>query len=203
MYERAEGDGLDRETQEFTQAVTQIRREGITQVRRGASLRARRRTLLACVSILACGSTRLFAQDAPRPELALQEANDLAADGAIAKERKIPILLFFNRVGCPYCERALREFLLPMERNAANASRVMFRQVETDRMTKMVDFKGEPVRHRQFATRYKIKLTPTIWIVDGDGNSLADPMVGLTTPDYYGYYLDRAIDEAGKKLKGS
>lgn len=191
MNERAEGDGLDRELQEFT------------QVRRRMTLRARRRTLLACAVILACASTGILAQDAPRPELALQEANDLAADGAIAKERKVPILLFFNRVGCPYCERALRQFLLPMERNAANANRVMFRQVETDRTTKMVDFKGEPIRHRQFAMRYKIKLTPTIWIVDGDGNSLGDPIVGLTTPDYYGYYLDKAIDDALKKLKGA
>ena len=191
MNERAEGNGLDRESQEFT------------QVRRGRTTRARRRTLLACASILACASTSLLAQDAPRPERALREANDLAADGATARERRIPILLFFNRVGCPYCERALGGFLLPMERDPANAARVMFRQVETDRMTKMVDFKGEPLRHRQFAARYKIKLTPTIWIVDGDGNSLADPIVGLTTPDYYGYYLDRAIDEAGKKLKGT
>ena len=92
---------------------------------------------------------------------------------------------------------------MPMERNATTATRVMFRQVETDRMTKMVDFKGEPLRHRQFAARYKIKLTPTIWIVDGDGNSLVDPIVGLTTPDYYGYYLDRAIDDSLKKLKGT
>ncbi len=161
----------------------------------------RRHALLGSASILAFGSWPLFAQDAPRPELALQEANDLAADSATSKEKKIPILLFFNRVGCPYCARALREFLVPMESDAANAVRVMFRQVETDRMTKMVSFNGEVLRHRQFAQKYRIKLTPTIWIVDGDGNALADPIVGLTTPDYYGYYIDKAIDESLKKLR--
>src|SRR4051812_5104255 len=47
----------------------------------------------------------------------LPAAQDLAADGAAARSRQVPILLFFNRFDCPYCERALRQFLVPMERD--------------------------------------------------------------------------------------
>ena len=152
--------------------------------------------------ILACGFW-LFA--APNParadQPALTEADDLAAAGALAKERKVPMLLFFNRVGCPYCERALREFLVPMEKDPANTARVVFRQVEIDKQDRMVDFKGDVTTHRKFAQRYKIRLTPTIWFVDGDGNTLAEPIIGLRTPDYYGYYLEQAIDESLKKVR--
>ena len=66
---------------------------------------------------------------------------------------------------------------------------------------KVVDFKGDATTHRKLAATYRVKLTPTIWFVDGDGNVLHKPIVGLTTPDYYGYYLDRAIEESLKKVR--
>src|SRR5947209_5754114 len=84
-------------------------------------------------------------------------------------------------------------------KNAAHADRVVFRQVETNKGTKMVDFKGNVTTQKKFATLYKIRMTPTIWVVDGDGNALAEPIVGLSTPDYYGFYIDKAIDESLKK----
>ena len=162
----------------------------------------RRAWLLASATILACGFWLSVASNFARADPpALTEADDLAAAGALANERKVPMLLFFNRVGCPYCERALREFLVPMEKDPANAGRVVFRQIEIDRHDKMVDFKGEVTTHRKFAQRYKIRLTPTIWFVDGNGNTLAEPIVGLRTPDYYGFYLEQAIDESLKKVR--
>ena len=163
----------------------------------------RRACLFNCASILACGLLALSTTRTARADTrSLKHANDLAADGALAKQRRVPVMLFFNRVGCPYCERALREFLKPMENDAANADRILFRQVETDKPTRLVDFNGDVTTHRKLAARYKVRLTPTIWFVDGDGNVLHDPIVGLTTPDYYGYYLDRAIDESLKKVRG-
>ena len=162
----------------------------------------RRAWLSASAIILACGFWLSAASNfAHADPAALTEADDLAAAGAFAKERKVPVLLFFNRVGCPYCERALREFLVPMEKDPANAGRVVFRQVEINKQDKMVDFKGDVTTHRKFAQRYKIRLTPTIWFVDGDGNPLAEAIVGLRTPDYYGYYLEQAIDESLKKIR--
>ena len=56
--------------------------------------------------------------------------------------------------------------------------------------------------HREFASRYKITLTPTIWFVDQDGKALVQPIVGLPTLDFYQAYLDRAIDDAQAKLQG-
>jgi thioredoxin-related protein len=130
----------------------------------------------------------------------LPAAGDLAADGAAAKEKRLPVLLFFNRAGCQFCERALREYLTPMQRDPAYANRVIFRQVETNKSNRLVDFGGRSTTHREFAARYKIRLTPTIWFVDGDGNALAEPIVGLPTIDFYGAYLDQSIADSLAKL---
>ena len=152
--------------------------------------------ILACALFLSPGVATTA-----RAAAALPGAADLAADGAAAKDLHLPILLFFNRVGCPYCERALREYLTPMQRDPANANRVLFRQVETDQSYRLVDFSGSVTTHRKFASRYKIQLTPTIWLVDGDGNVLVEPIVGLRTVDFYGAYLDQAIADSLAKLR--
>ena len=138
-----------------------------------------------------------------RAAAALPGAVDFVADGAAARERRVPILLFFNRVGCPYCERALREYLGPMQLDPAYAGRVLFRQVEIDKAKRLVDFTGAATSHRDFASRYRIKLTPTIWFVDGEGKTLAEPIVGLPTIDFYGAYLDQRIDDSLAKLRAA
>ena len=148
-------------------------------------------------AILTCAL--LFSAAAAGPAhaaAALPGAGDLAADGTVARDKHLPILLFFNRAGCPYCERALREYLTPMQRDPAYAARVILRQVEVDKSTRLVDFGGRTTTHREFASRYKIRLTPTIWFVDGDGKTVAEPIIGLPTIDFFGAYLEQRIADS-------
>ena len=205
IVEACSSDGTDRDEMiEGDAAIGRNRKADLSAGTRSTAVRMsqRRAWLLASAIILACGFWLSAASNSAHADpAALTEADDLAAAGALAKERKVPVLLFFNRVGCPYCERALREFLVPMEKDPSNAGRVVFRQVEINKQDKMVDFKGDVTTHRKFAQRYKIRLTPTIWFVDGDGNPLAEAIIGLRTPDYYGYYLEQAIDESLKKIR--
>ena len=58
---------------------------------------------------------------------------DLAADGAASRARRIPILLFFEREDCPYCERALREHLVPMSAEAPWRDDALMRQLALNR----------------------------------------------------------------------
>lgn len=154
------------------------------------------------IAILTCAFALTSAAPVPaRAAAALPGAVDLVADGVVARERRVPILLFFNRDGCPYCERALREYLGPMQRDPASAGRVLIRQVEIDKSKRLVDFAGAATSHRDFASRYNIRLTPTIWFVDGEGRTLGDPLVGLPTIDFYGAYLDQRIDDSLARLR--
>ena len=131
----------------------------------------------------------------------LPRATDLAADGAHSRARRTPILLLFDREDCPYCERALREHLVPMSGEAPWREDAMFRQVEVDQPLSVVDFDGSPTTHRALAARYGATLTPTVVVVDAVGAPLVEPIVGLLTADFYGAYLDDALKKALAKLR--
>ncbi|MEP7206527.1 MAG: thioredoxin fold domain-containing protein [Casimicrobiaceae bacterium] len=133
----------------------------------------------------------------------LPPASDLAADAAQSRAARIPVLLFFDRGDCPYCERALREFLVPMATGEEWRGRAVYRQVEIDQPLPLVDFSGVTTTHRAFAERHAIKLTPTVYIVDATGTPLGKPLVGLMTPDFYGAYLENAIDAATTRLRAA
>ncbi len=130
-------------------------------------------------------------------------ASDLTREAEISRARKIPVLVLFTSPNCAYCERIRQEFLLPMQRNPEYENRVIFRQVDLRSQRKLVDFSGNLTTHAQFCKQHKIKLTPTIKLFDATGNSLTEPLVGLSTPDFYGAYLDAAIDEALGKIRSS
>jgi thioredoxin-related protein len=131
----------------------------------------------------------------------LPPARDLRSDGHDAASRQVPVLLFFSREDCPYCRRALREFFLPMQRSGDYAQRVIFRQVEVDQGLGLVAFDGSRTTHAAFAAAYGAHFTPTVIVVDEKGQPLARPIVGLLTPDFYGAYLDEAIDQGGAKMR--
>jgi hypothetical protein len=125
-------------------------------------------------------------------------ATDLAADARASRERRLPILLFLDREECPYCEQALREYLVPMAQEPL--VRALFRQVEIDRALPLVDFAGRSTTHRALAERYRVTLSPTVLVVGPDGERLADPVVGLMV-DFYAGYLDRALADSAAKLR--
>src|SRR4051794_22016140 len=106
---------------EFIRAM----REAFTPAGWGVRFQAMVAAILACAFLLSAGTAARAAQGLPG-------ARDLAADSGIARARKVPIVLFFNRLDCPYCERALREYLEPMSRDPAFSARAVFRQIDID-----------------------------------------------------------------------
>lgn len=140
---------------------------------------------------------------AAAPAETIPYATDLSQEAETAKTRQIPILILFTVHNCAYCERVRQEFLLPMRRNPDYADKVLFLQVEQRSARKLVDFSGKPTTHAHFTRQNRVQLAPTVKLFDANGNSLADPLVGLSTPDFYGAYLDRAIDEARGKIRES
>lgn len=131
----------------------------------------------------------------------LPEAGNLAADGAAVDARGTPILIEIARRGCSYCEKLREDFLKPMVRSGDYRDRVIFRQLNIDAERPLVDFDGRRIAPRDFALRYHVELTPTVLLLDAHGRLLAKPLVGLTTEDFYGAFLDQAIDEAVARMR--
>ena len=161
------------------------------------------RRILACALGAAAGLAGAGAAARQlRRRASLPPAENLAADAAAAAGRRVPILLFFDRDDCPYCERALREFLVPMAGDPAWRDRAIFRQVEIDRATPLVDFAGGATTHQALAARYRASLAPTVVVVDARGEPTGDPLVGVLTVDFYGAYLEDAVNAGLRKLRG-
>ena len=128
-------------------------------------------------------------------------AKDFTADAKIAQERHIPILVLFSAPECHYCERARQEFLIPITRNPESNAKVLMRQVEIGATNKLRDFNGKMTTQGDFATINKVRLTPTIKVYGPDGRELAAPIVGLAIADYYGGYIDDAINQGIEKIR--
>lgn len=126
---------------------------------------------------------------------------DFTVEARAAQSRQLPILVLFMSPDCSYCERVLQEFLLPMQRNAEYRSKVIMRQIDVDSDGTLRDFSGAVTTHTAFAGRNKVHMVPIVKLFNAHGHELTAPLVGLTTPDFYGGYLDRAIDEALAKVR--
>lgn len=130
----------------------------------------------------------------------IESAIDLQRDGFEAQEKGIPILLEFSMHGCPFCEEVEAEVLRPMLISGDYDNKVMVRKVMIDEDSSIVDFNGERITFEELASRFNVFVTPTLVLVHGSGETMGLEMVGVTTIDFYGAYLDQAIDQALVKI---
>ena len=133
----------------------------------------------------------------------LPVAVDFQADGKIAHERQVPILVMFGSATCGFCHRALRDYLIPMHLNPAYQGKVMMRYVEIDSVLGLRGFAGASTTHKEFAKVNNILVTPTVKLFNSTGAEVSEPLLGLLTADFYGAYLDRAIDEGLARLRAA
>lgn len=123
-------------------------------------------------------------------------ALDLRNDAEQARTMGAPLLLIFVGNRCGYCDIALNDFLVPMSGNRDYSGRVLMRRIVRDSDAQMRDFDGSLTTHRRFAKKIGVRMTPVVQMFNDRGLLLGKPLVGLTTLDYYGYYLDQTIDQA-------
>ncbi len=141
--------------------------------------------LLLSLPVLAGGAER---------ELPL--AADFHADAAQARALKRPILVFFAAESCPYCHAVETLYLAPLHNDDAYTDKVVIRVVRVERQTQLRDFAGRNTTHAAFAQSYGVKLTPVVKLLDANGKELAPALIGYSSPDFYGAYLEQTIEAA-------
>ena len=150
------------------------------------------------LAILACAITATAAQQFPPMDI----ADDFMAIGKLSATRKAPIMLVFTRPECPYCARAKKEHLEPMRISQSYGAKVIMREiVAADATTVLRDFDGNQTTHGEFARKYDVRSVPTVLVVDSRGKPLAEPIIGLTSADFYNLYLEQAIDAGRMALR--
>lgn len=136
-----------------------------------------------------------------RADVEVPVASDLYADGRLAHEKQLPILLSFSAGSCHYCDLLEEEFLRPMLLSHEYDDRILIRKLVLDNGSRVIDFTGQKIDATRLSDRYRITVTPTMLFVDENGTELAERMVGINTPEMFGGYLDNCIDTAWLMLR--
>lgn len=125
-------------------------------------------------------------------------ADDLQRDAA--RDRTVPVLVFFVAKDCPYCAVVEKDYLRPMHNSREFAGRVVIRKVDIGESRPMKDFQGRETSHAEFARRVRVSFTPTLRLYGSGGTNLVEPIIGYNTPELYGGRITRAIDDAREHL---
>lgn len=117
-------------------------------------------------------------------------------DSQSAKNRKLPILLMFSASYCDYCNIIKDKFLKPMLISGEYTDKVLIRVLEIDGTEDFRGINGELIDPGEFADKHGVSLTPTLVFFDATGREINERLIGVTTVDFYGYYLDQAINNS-------
>jgi thioredoxin-related protein len=143
-------------------------------------------------------TSSLLANDSDKSHILLKErvlieAHDLQALGKTMRSDQLGLVIMFHAEYCEYCKRLEADLLQPMLRSGDYDDKVLIRKIQIDGAYNMVNFNGQKIAASQLATLYDASMTPTLVFVDANGDELAQKLLGYTSPDFFGAYLDRAI----------
>ena len=143
----------------------------------------------------------LLLTPASAAEVTLTDLVDLQADAQQADDRRLPMLIMFSASHCGYCSIVKDEFLKPILLSGDYTDKVIIRVLEIDSGDDVRDLDGTNIDPEVLAERYNIYLTPTLVFVNPRGQEIAQRITGVVTVDFYGGYLDDAIDSSLAQLR--
>lgn len=129
------------------------------------------------------------------------KVTDLEALGELAAGRKLPILIMFSQVECPYCTIMEENYLRPMLRSGEYRDKIIIRKVRIDDFDTFTDFDGNRIEADHLTGRYRAFVTPTLVFLNKDGEEIAPKLVGIGTEGFFAGDIDNAIDMALNRLR--
>ena len=156
-------------------------------------MRLDRRQFATALSISgAFAAVRAHAKDTalPVPTSLLQAA-------VTAKAMGEPLVVLITLPGCVYCEMVRRSYLLPERLNAGLQA---WQLNVMDNANALTGFDNKPTTAALQAKAWKATFTPTVLFMGSRGQELAERLVGIAVPDFYGAYLEQRLATARKAL---
>lgn len=128
---------------------------------------------------------------------ALPTPASLRAAAQAAARHAEPLVVMTTLPGCPYCDLVRNHHLLPMRREG----KVQAVQMDIrDRSSTVQGFRGETTTPAEQVRLWKARFAPTVLFLGPEGQELAERLVGVAVPDFYGEYLEARLAEARLKL---
>lgn len=132
------------------------------------------------------------------PHAALPTPASLPEAAQGARRRGEPLVVMTTLEGCPYCDVVRNHHLLPMLRNDA----VVAVQIDVrDNRRNLRGFDGQLTSPADQASAWKARFTPTVLFFDDRGLEIAERLVGVAVPDFYGAYLEDRLEAARARLR--
>jgi thioredoxin-related protein len=119
-------------------------------------------------------------------------ARDLLAESRQAACNGQPLVVMFGSTTCPYCSVVRSLYIIPLM-NDERYPGIVSRELEIDSDELVRDFSGKLVRMTELASKYNVTLVPQVMIFGPSGKQAGKPIIGISSEDFYGYYLDQAI----------
>ena len=128
----------------------------------------------------------------------LIEEDNLQTLSQQMKSNKLGLMVMFHASYCEYCERLEQDLLVPMLRSGEYDNKILMRKIQIDSNDELVNFNGQLITTSQLSILYGASMTPTLVFLDASGEEQSERILGYTTPDFFGAYVDKGIDELHK-----
>lgn len=138
-----------------------------------------------------------YAMAAP---VVLPAPSDLRKEAKLVQQKHKPLIVLFSLPDCSYCKEVRENYLAPLVRDVPAGDRALIREVSIVSKAPLIGFNGEALTQAQLAAHYKVKVAPTVVMLDNAGMPLAAPLVGAGMAGFYGAYLDNALAESRRAL---
>ena len=129
----------------------------------------------------------------------LPTSKSLQNDISAALKTSKPLVILVSLDNCPFCKIARENYLLPLMREQSLA----VVQVNLGHSTSIVDPLGKRTTHADLVNAWAIKATPTVMFLGKNGQEVAPRLVGGSTSDFYGAYLQERVDQAIKMVQSN
>lgn len=134
-----------------------------------------------------CGLLPLDVLAAPLNEI--PAAKSLQSEITAALKVPSPLVVFVSLDNCPFCKIARNNYLIPL----MNEQSIPIVQVNFRHATPLFDWSGKATTQDQLVRAWAVKVAPTVLFLGKDGREVAPRLVGGSTSDFYGAYLDERI----------
>lgn len=132
-------------------------------------------------------------------QLSIVAADNLQLDAARAKEKGMIVLVLVTLPTCSICEYVKEDVIEPMIKAGDFDDIAIVRELSLQDYS-IIDFDGSAVGANNFANRYSAEFAPIVLFLSSNGDQLHKPIIGMSSRDYYGFYLEEAVNKSHKRL---
>lgn len=157
------------------------------------ALRSTRRQMLVALpwvaGLVAAGSSVAAERELPAPASLADALRE-----ALAKKQ--PLLVMASLVGCPYCKIVRENYLLG---ELSSGQPVV--QIDMRSQRVLTGFDGRPTNHHAWLQSWQVDAAPTVLFFGPGGREVAERLRGISSPDFYGAYLQQRLEQARAALR--